>query len=155
MLCDNYGDYCQYSTLLCDPEDERSFTACDYIGATGKRRPCQAGSSCTVRVEVLVPNNVNRRTDTERQRLHRRHVSATLQGEQAAVILDFMRREGYTINSLAEKLKLYPNTVRKWVREYGFANWKDLETIGLKKPDGMPTSETHPRIKKNPADCEP
>ena len=46
-LVDKYCRGCIYLTRIC-----RSITdqrACDYIGATNRRRPCPAGKGCTVK----------------------------------------------------------------------------------------------------------
>lgn len=148
MLCDKSCDYCRYSTLVCDPADEHLFTACDYIGTTGHKRPCKAGRSCKVRIKISAPKSADRRDDTERKRAYRAHVSRSLGGLQAAAILAFMEQEGYTVRTLSERLVVSQNTVRTWLSESAFANWRDLAAIGLPKPDGMPTSETHPMNRK-------
>ena len=41
---------CVYSTLLSLPR-AGLWHACDYIGVTGKRRPCEAGYNCKVKVD--------------------------------------------------------------------------------------------------------
>lgn len=154
MLCDKTCEDCRYSTLLCDPADEHLFIACDYIGAIGHMRPCYAGNLCNVKVTTPTPL-VGRDRETDRQRLYRKYVKATLQGRQSEAIREFMHREGYTIASLAERLHVYHNTVRRWVREYTFANWDDLAFLGLEKPEGMPTAETHPKPKTDTGDYNP
>lgn len=149
MICDKSCEYCKYSTTLFDPADERLFVACDYIGTTGKRRPCPPGMKCTVRIFTPKPPRHNSNAETERQRQQRKHARETLHGKQREALIAFMSKEGYTIESLAAKMELHSNTIRKWVMEYGFANWRELELLGLIKPADMPTTETHPRIKKD------
>ncbi|MBP5166494.1 MAG: hypothetical protein ILP09_04470 [Oscillospiraceae bacterium] len=47
--------YCLGCRYLCDltwgesPDGPNRYCCCDYICQTGKRRPCPAGSGCTVR----------------------------------------------------------------------------------------------------------
>ena len=143
MLCDDYCEYCRYSGVVCDPADESLMQICEYYLQTYERRPCPAGTGCYIREKVDVPTYEHRRRDSERKRKYRRYVASVLQGAQAAVILDFMEREGYTTSTLSRKMGVDPSTVRRWITEGGFANWDDLAVIGLPKPEGMPTLKEH------------
>ena len=40
---------CKYSMII---SWEGTFYACDYMGMTGKRRPCEPGDGCTVKVKL-------------------------------------------------------------------------------------------------------
>ena len=46
-LVDSYCRGCKYLMYVSCPNTKQK--ACDYIGATKKRRPCPAGKGCTVR----------------------------------------------------------------------------------------------------------
>lgn len=144
MLCDDYCDYCYYNTIVSDPEDDHRFVACDYIGYTGHRRPCPPGRLCSVRIELERPRNVSYKYDPESAKAYYLHCKAVLHGQQREAITSFMLRTGETKKSIARLLGISPETVRKWIAEYQFANWSALAAIGLDKPPGMPTIETHP-----------
>lgn len=59
-LVDRYCRRCIYLTRV---SGEKVGKACDYIGHTGHRRPCPAGTGCTVRK--------THRDDDERGRVYR------------------------------------------------------------------------------------
>lgn len=48
---------CVYSVWLYPPNMER-FCGCDYMGITGKRRPCPYGAGCTVKKKKKKPRRV-------------------------------------------------------------------------------------------------
>lgn len=144
MRCDNYCDYCYYNTLVTDPEDESRFVACDYIGYTGHKRPSPPGRLCTVRIELERPKNASYKYNPDISRSYHKHVRSVLSGQQRGAITEFMQTTGETTLTIAKKCGISPDTVRKWISEHQFANWNLLAGIGLPKPPGMPTIETHP-----------
>lgn len=152
MSCDEYCNYCYYNTLMCDPDTERRFVACYYIGYTNKRRPCPAGRLCSVRIELERPKNITYKYDPDSARAYYLHCKAVLNGKQRAAITEFMQRTGETKKSIARLLGISPETVRKWIAEYQFANWSALAAIGLEKPPDMPTIDTHPVDRTKGAD---
>lgn len=67
-VCTKYCDRCVY---------RKNFTSgavhyCDYLCMTGKRRPCQAGDGCTVRVTRMVYRKRELSEEEKAERLERR-----------------------------------------------------------------------------------
>lgn len=148
MPCDEYCDFCYYNTLVFDPDTERRYVACDYIGYIGHRRPCKAGRLCTVRIELEHPKRKSDTHDRYAQAYHL-HVKEVLAGRQREALTEFMQQTGETKHTIAKQLGIKPDTVRKWLSEHQFANWAALAAIGMEKPPGMPTITTHPIAKRS------
>lgn len=144
MLCDKYCENCYYSILVVDPDTEARFVACGYILRTGTKRPSPPGKLCSVRKPLERPKNVSYKYDPEQSKRYHAHVRAVLQGKQRNTITEFMKRTGYDRRDIARQIGVSPETVRKWLSEHQFANWKLLEVIGLPKPPDMPTIKTNP-----------
>ena len=144
MLCDKYCENCYYNTLMVDPDTEMRFIACGYMLRTGSRRPSPPGKLCSVRRVLERPKNTSYKYDPEVSKTYHAHAKAVLQGKQRQAITEFMQRTGYSSKDIARQLGISSGTVRKWVSEHQFANWKWLEAIGLPKPPDMPTIKTNP-----------
>lgn len=71
------------------------------------------------------------------KKLNAEKTRARLQGRQHDAIQAFKDETGYTNLKIAELIGVSESTVQKWTSEYQPAKWDMLESIGIKKPEGV------------------
>lgn len=82
------------------------------------------------------PEEYKNRRSLEKK-LNAEKTRARLQGRQHDAIQAFKDETGYTNLKIAELLGVSESTVQKWTSEYQSAKWDLLESIGIKKPEGV------------------
>lgn len=75
--------------------------------------------------------------DKERKRERAAAFKAKAQGRQRAVLLAYKEETGYSNGYIATKIGVSEGQFRKWLREYGPADWEKLAVIGVEKPEGL------------------
>lgn len=140
-----------------------SYETCDFFLITRERRGCPAGKDCVRRTagekiisidqrsflrppeksEVVVtaraplPPEAAAQANREQHRRYYARMKNELGGRQRAALQAFKQETGYTNRKLALALGLSLPTVNGWMTEGRPANWKKLETVGCKKPEGL------------------
>ena len=130
-----YSAYLSYDNKGKRPE---RLLICDYIGFTGKKRPCSAGKDCTVRYLYDAHTSVKREI-AERQYRNRQRIKGVLNGAQRKFFQSYYESSGENHYTLAAKLGVTPAKIQSWYYEKAYANWNDLAAIGIIKPPDMPS----------------
>lgn len=140
---------------------------CNFSSVTGHSRGCKSGTGCTQRQygkkkrqvssfgDSIIGASTTKKAptpkpkkppETEAEYLERRRLDkqrsaartrARLQGRQHDAIQAFKDENGYSNRDLSEMLGVSESTVQKWCSEYQSAQWDRLESIGIKKPEGV------------------